>query len=230
LAFDYETTGLLAEDDLPLDFGYCLVRDGQVVWRRHFLLDRTSRPDLVEPHWLAGRFDDLRRYYQRRGLHLAYSEKRLAAEGHDPLRVLAWNHKLFSWARSRGLWFVGHNAVSFDCRLSAGWFKEYCDDPWHWGDCKIFDTGVAEKVYRCALSGDSAKYLIPKSGEALSVFLRRAAASPRAGIKWNTAECVARYGLELGRDTLLHTAAVDAYVCHLLMGVFGGESNDNSGI
>jgi len=220
LTFDYETTGFERDFDLPIDFGYTLVRGRKVVARKSFILDWTRYPDLVEPGWLYARLERVKRGYAARGEGYHYSVKRLADEGKDPLKVLKFNHDLFVSNRKAGAAFGGHNAAFYDCEMARSVFLEYLGVKWKWGGNEVLDTGSMEKVLECARVLDATKQYLPRRDESMFDFFVRASRGRRAGVIWNIKECVKRYQLDkrFGIDlNALHGAQTDSYVCHLLI-------------
>lgn len=220
LTFDYETTGFERDYDLPIDFGYTLIRGRKMVVRKSFILDWTRRPKLVDPDWLRARLYRIEQAYASRGEPYHYSMKRLRREGKDPLKVLKFNYDLFCANRNAGASFAGHNAAFYDCEMAKSCFYEYLGKDWVWGGNEVYDTGTTEKVLECARKLDPARCPVPKPGETMYEFFVRASRGRHAGIIWNAKACVERYKLEerFGVDTLaLHGAEEDSYVCHLLV-------------
>lgn len=203
-----------------MDFGWCIVRDGEVEDRGYFLLDWTMRPEYVTRDFLELKLNMLDRVYAWKNLEYMYSIARLQSEGRDPVWVLKFMAELFKMNREAGAKFVGHNAIAFDSKLAVKSLLEFADVSWAWHQDEIVDTGVLEKVIGCLDYADPAKQLSPKPGESLFKFSKRAAAANRPGVKWNVAECVERYGLCESHDLCLdqlHGAGADAYACHLLV-------------
>ena len=214
------TTGFKRDYDLPIDFGYTLVRDRKVVTRKSFLLDWTSREDLMELGWLSSRLERIRKAYAAKGDPYHYSTQRLAKEGKDPVRVLQFIHQLFTSNRKAGAGFVGHNAAFYDCEMARSCFWEYLGEEWVWGGNEVFDTGAMEVVVECARKLEPHRCPVPRSGESMFDFYVRASRGRRPGIFWNIKKCVERYRLDerFGIDlNALHGAEMDSYVCHLLI-------------
>jgi len=232
LTFDFETTGLKRDYDLPIDFGYTLVRDRKMVTRKSFLLDWESREELMEPGWLASRLGKIRKAYAARGDPYHYSTQRLAKEGKDPVRVLQFIHQLFTSNRKAGAGFAGHNAAFFDCEMARSCFWEYLGEHWIWRGDEVFDTGAMEKALECARKLEPHRCAVPTSGESMYDFFVRTSRGRRAGIFWNIKKCVERYQLDkrFGVDlNALHGAKADSYVCHLLIEEYRNGRLDPTG-
>ena len=232
LAFDYETTGFEQAYDLPIDFGYTLVRGGKPITRKSFILDWTRVPKLVDPGWLYSRLERVKKSYANKGEPYHYSVDRLRREGKDPFKVIKFNFDLFTSNRKAGAGFVGHNAAYYDCAMAKSVFLEYLGEEWVWGGNEVFDTGAMEKALECARKLDPARCVYPEPGESMFDFFIRSTRGRRPGILWNVKECVKRYGLDktAGIDLNdLHGAETDSYVCHLLMENFRHGKLDTVG-
>jgi DNA polymerase III epsilon subunit-like protein len=219
LAWDSETTGFNKQWDLPVEFGWCVVRNRQPVNRGSFLLDWTRYPDLVEKNWLLDQLERIKYSMELNKRSWDITWERLHTEGRDPLKVIKFAHKLFATNREAEAPFVGHNTLTFDNNLWRNLFYEWIGEEWNWRKNELFDTGCLEKaVLTQAL--EPKKRLIPTPGEHLYDFLMRCQRANRPGIKWNMDACVARYQLceRFGVcQEDLHGASADAYCCHLLL-------------
>jgi hypothetical protein len=228
LTFDLETTGFRRTTDhdkghgadLPVDFGWRLVRDRRVVHKGHYYLDWTRYPEYVEPEWLEEELARIGRHMAKANKTWIYSPALLQEKGRDPFWVLNFAYDLFEANRESGAVFVGHNALAFDAGLLNTTFTEFLGKSWEFRDGELIDTGSLEKVLSCLATGDPYQYFTPRADEPLGAFLRRVAASPRGGIPWNIEHCVEKYQYvkEHGLDPRkLHGADADSHVCHLLI-------------
>lgn len=219
LAWDTETTGFDKQFDLPLEFGWCVVRDRQPINRGSFLLDWTRRTDLVEKNWLLEQLEriDYSMRLNKRSWRITYDL--LKREGRDPYQVIRFAHRMFTSNRDAGAQFVGHNSVCYDNELWRNVFYEFLGKKWQWQPGETFDTGCLEKARMSLELPDRSKHLFPQPGEQLDAFFRRVTHANRRGLKWNIEACVDRYHLceDYGvcRDAL-HGANMDAYCCHIL--------------
>lgn len=219
LAFDCETTGGSREWDLPVEFGFTLVRDRVVIKKHAWVLDWTRYPE-IELDWLQDQIESLQYVYKLRGDEYIYTIPYLQKHGRDPYWVMDKAYRLFEANRVGGGVFVGHNALSFDYPLLKNVFNELLQRDWVFGPSELFDTGACEKMILCAGLPDRSKHLIPARNESLADFFLRVVRSHRVGVKWNLAACVDRYGFvdRFGINKAeLHGAKMDSYVCHLLM-------------
>ena len=222
LSFDCETTGIDVREDLPVDIGYALVRDQQIVNSGSWILDWTRRPDLVEPGWLADKLAFLKYHFRLKNKPYHYSVEVLRERGKDPIRVLKFARDLFECNRTKAeAMFVGHNATAFDSALLQNAFREYLGDAWTFRDNDIFDTGCMEKALETARQYQNpSQWIIPAPGESMRTFFLRAQRARRAGVFWNIEACVKRYNLieKGGVDpSKLHGAEADAKVCCMLV-------------
>jgi len=222
LAFDCETTGLSPTEDLPIDFGYAIMRDGVITNSGSWILDWTRRPDLVEPEWLADKLDYVAYQFKLQGKPYHYSLQRLREEGRDPVKVLSYALKLFDANRADAkAMFAGHNATAFDSAMLHSCFHEYLGSAWRFDDNDIFDTGCMEKALETARQYQNpSQWLLPNPGETMRSFFIRVKNARRAGVKWNIEACVERYELVQKRlvdPRKLHGAEADARVCCTLI-------------
>lgn len=215
LVFDIETTGLRRDEDLPVDFGWCLVRDREVCNHGNFVLDWTRYPQLVEPAWLGERLEQVREKMAQRGDEWVYSPGYLREKGTDPLAVLGFAHRLFYSNRRSGASFVGHNAWAFDCPILETVFLEYLGgrkdvEPFVFQGDEVYDTGGIEKGSQLGL------YPFPE--ETLRTYFLRVHKQWAPGVKWSLSHCVAKYRLadRLPADGGLHQAGTDVMMTHLL--------------
>lgn len=219
LTWDSETTGFSKTWDVPLEFGWCIVRDRKPVNRGAYLLDWTRYPALIEKDWLLDQLEKINyaMCVQKRSWQITWDV--LKTEGRDPFKVIRFAHKLFTANREAGAPFIGHNSLAYDNDLWRNVFHEWIGQEWNWRKNELFDTGVLEKIV-LTQSLEPNKRLIPGKGEHLYDFLVRCQKANRPGVKWNMDACVARYQLceryGVCREDL-HGASADAYCCHLLL-------------
>lgn len=224
MAFDLETTGFIRERDLPVDIGVVIVREREVVFMDHFVLDWTSYAQ-VDQTTLARRLRRVGQEMARDGRRWVYTPAYLRQHGEDPLWVLDQFHDLLWTNREAGASLVGHNAWSFDLAMLHYLFEE-CGGTFRCEENELFDTGGMEKALQLEK--------LPRPGETLKEFFARVINHRVAGVRWNIAECVDRYGLltsdsPFGKEQL-HTALADAYFTHRLMELhrsLGDEDAEN---
>jgi hypothetical protein len=223
LTWDFETTGTRTSYDLPLDFGYCDVRDGRMVRRSGILLNWYSRPDLVEPAWMDDRLQAMRWVYEKKGiLDYPYNRELFSKRGWDPVKALKRIWQLFWSVRDRHGLFVGHGAYHFDAPLVCNLFRDYLGSDWEFLPNELIDTGLTEKALRSLERDKLSDHIVPREGETLQSFFQRCNGRRLAGVLWRTDVCVERYRMaerfpELDTNLLHCRASMDAYVCHLLL-------------
>lgn len=228
LTFDLETTGFRSKtnhlegygSDVPVDFGWRIVRCREVIHRGHYLLDWTRYPEFIEREWLEEQLGRIAYHMGQQNKPWVYDVPKLEAEGKDPLWVLNFAYELFCANRDSGALFVGHNALAFDARMLTSTFEEFLGKEWEFGPEELIDTGSLEKVLGSMQSDDASQHFSPRLGEPMDTFLRRVSASPRKGITWKLEDCVERYQLVERHNldpSMLHGADTDSHVCHLLL-------------
>jgi len=219
LAWDSETTGFNTAWDVPIEFGWCVVRDRKPVSRGSYMLDWTRYPNLVEKDWLLDQLERISYAMRMQNRSWQITWDVLRTEGRDPFKVIRFAHKLFTTNREVGAAFVGHNSLAYDNNLWRNVFYEWIGQEWSWYKGEVFDSGVLEKIILSQSLPDPTKRLTPQPQELLYDFLARAQKANRPGVKWNIEACAERYRL-CERYGLcaeqLHGAAADAYCCHLL--------------
>lgn len=212
LAFDCETNGLQNDWSLPVDMGFCLVRNRRVVKQGDQVLNWVGYPG-VDADWLEATLKRTAAAMKRQGKPYRYTMDFLRRHGHSPERVLYFYWRIFRKTRKRGYKFIGHNAWHFDSKLVSNILREACGLRWVFGPGELYDTGGMEKAL---LAGD----LAPREDEyTLQDYFRRVHAARRRGVRWSIEHCVARYDLcrRFGlQERDLHGAGADAYVSHLL--------------
>lgn len=220
LTFDLETTGFNKTDDLPIDFGWCLVRDRLVTSSGGLILNWYARPEYVDPEWLDHKLAKLTEIFALRDMRWHYSPQVLREKGLDPIEVLEYVYDLFGANRSAGASFVGHNAVNYDAPLLKNVLSEYLHRDWSFDPQELFDTGCIEKMLQCSGYLSASMQLFPTAGESMACFFKRASWARRPGVYWNMQHCLERYRLceEHGiRVADLHGAEVDSYGCYLYL-------------
>jgi|15BtaG_2_1085339.scaffolds.fasta_scaffold00030_36 DNA polymerase III epsilon subunit-like protein len=224
LCFDIETTGFLRKDptsaiDVPIDFGWTIVRGREVANQGHVLLNWAARPDVIDVDWYYSRLAGVADAFQRQQKPWHYTPHLLESQGKDPLETLEWIVHLFRLNRIAGASFVAHNG-EFDTSMLNASFTKYLGQRWDWQPAEVLDTGCLEKAIRTLLHGSPQMHLIPQKGENLEEFFHRVKYARRENLKWDLETCVRRYGLCESHGMKiaeLHGAETDSYVCHLLL-------------
>lgn len=216
-AIDTETTGLAFDKDLVVEFGYCLVLNGQVADRLSLVIDWTDH-SVVPNHWLEARLDYVRSSMEAQGKPYHHSIVRMKADGLKPDRALRFIKAYLAAVHQRKIPFVAHNGL-FDEAMIAGNLAGFKVDPqgFSFGDDGWIDTALIEK----ALSGRHGR-LVPRPSETLRSFYQRVKATRITGLKYNLDHCFEKYGLDkLGVEAQdMHGAEADAFCSHLLAQTF----------
>lgn len=206
LVFDCETTGLKS-DDLPLEIGHVIVRDGEVVNRGSFLLDWSRHHDVTED-FLEYRIGEVNRRIVEFGEDPPITLEALKKRGVDPEEVLRFYLGMFADNRAAGAKLVGQNAVRFDSPLLSNAFRHFLGEQWFPEADEIYDT------YSIAKAAENGVY--PRSGEPLLGFMRRAANSYARGKSLGLSKLAERYGVRPVGKEEFHTAGYDAYITTLI--------------
>lgn len=210
LSFDFETTGLKKDWDLPIDIGYTIVRDRKAVETKNFILNWAEYPG-VQPGWLEERIGRVVYVMRKKGSNFDYSLKRVREEGLPPEKVLRHILRLFWRERKISGAFVGHNAWSFDAVMLKFILKTAIDDVWNFERNELFDTGGIEK----AMLGEVFPHDGNKSLKDYFIRIRER----RITAKWNIEACAEKYGIMQREDISMedfHGAGSDSFVSHLI--------------
>jgi DNA polymerase III epsilon subunit-like protein len=215
LVFDLETTGFKRDFDLPVCFGWCLVRDREDVSNGELVLNWYKYPELVEPEWLDSQLYRVQWGMESAGSRWLYTPEYLREHGLDPLRVLFRAQKLFQENRAAGCGFLGHNAWNFDCQMLNNVFCEYLG---HLGDTfefvgdEVFDSGGLVKAAATGIKPTP-------EDKTVADYFNRVHHTKVPGYRWALSVLAERYGLfeesGLSREDA-HTAKADAYLCYML--------------
>jgi hypothetical protein len=211
LVIDTETNGMQTGEDLvlPVQVGYALVRDRQVVVR-----------DAVTINWakIMGDYGMIRKFWDRcrrtaenmrsRGQECLLTADRVAREGLDPREAWPVYHDLVAGAIAGGLPLAGHNIFGFDCPLlekTAVQMGLALDIR----SARILDFGLVEKAISTGMA-------LPNGGDSIADWYARVRNAPRRG-KWNLSpHCVEKYGLAADPG-LAHDAGYDCWMSHQLI-------------
>lgn len=211
VSFDIETTGFMKDLDVPVDFGWTIVRDCKIAHRGNFLLNWTGYPGM-ERAFIIDRLASVDEGMRKSGGACQYTIDMLEKQGKRPDYVLKFILDLFRKNRQAGGSFIGHNAWSYDSQLLGNIFQESLDVKWEFGENELWDTGCMVKA--------AVAHLIPYPDEkTLKEYFKRVQYNRQPGLKWNMASCIERYDLveRFGLDVReQHGASFDCYVAHLL--------------
>lgn len=210
MVFDLETTGFSRQRDLPLDIGFVIVRDRQIAYQGNFVLDWT-RYKGVDQRWLAYRLEDCGYRVRAKGVNWVYTRNYLRKHGCNPLESLSEFHDLLWVNRDAGAHLVAHNGWSFDLAMLHNLFAE-CSGTFRCRDDELYDTGGMEKAMQLKE--------LPQAGDTLRGFFSRVISRRVAGLTWNVAACVQRWGLMTPdapfTEDQFHTASADCWFTHRL--------------
>jgi len=217
VTFDLETSGIDREEDLIVQFGYCVVVDKELVSRDSFLFDWTRRLSAPDVEWFKAKIERVRSDFASRGQHYGMSLDRLCGEGIHPDEALSACSAFFDdWHSQRG-YFIGHNVLSFDGPILSSNFKRFASRSfWLTKDMNVIDTGMLAKA--------SQLKLLPGPEERVFDFAHRVARTNGHDRFWSLDRaCVPGLGLDKKHGLhaeRMHDAEYDAYVTHLLFEEF----------
>lgn len=213
---DLETTGFSKDYDLIVEYGHCLVDNGQVVDRLNLVLDWTRHP-IIPQGWLAQQLDYVRNRMAERGMTYHMTMRRLRDEGIDPIKGLNFIYEFLSTLRSNGSFFTTHNGYRFDEDMLAHSFVgfEVCQTRFSFGDFSLFDTQAIEKSRVCARDPKARV----RTDDTLRSWCKRLCYMNSGRLRTDLLSCANKYRLpeKYGIDmAMAHTAGFDAYLTHLL--------------
>lgn len=210
LVVDLETTGVNVTEDLPLQFGYCLVEKGKVVECKANDINWLDQCG-INSAWVISRMDKARKSMTEKGKSYRMSVQRLQERGKPPIPSLVLLYELIRRIHDANGFILAHNGVNFDTPLISTVLREFLGVEFDFGENLVVDTGIIEK----AIQLDET----PLPNESLAVFSRRVGAIRAKGVYWALdGHCLPKYGLEkkmpVGAE--MHDAGHDAYAVHLL--------------
>jgi len=194
LVFDTETSGVNPTKDKILQYGFGVVKEGQLVDHFSILVNRPGlkiAPGAVAVHGI--------------------SEEKMAAEGMDA--EAAFNEVLstFQAYRCAEQMFVGHNMIAFDAELfeneSRHWGKEF-----RFGENEIFDTGMVVKAAQLGMYFDQR--------DSIRSWARKVSEVRARGVYWSLdRHCFSAFKLsKFGLDKeAAHDAGEDCQLTHFLV-------------
>ena len=228
VVFDLETTGtafgskapVKGYHDLITQIGHCIVRNRKLGANDGLILNWYSPeyqalheyPDVMSERWLSDSLARLEQIFTDKGRVYQVPEARMRADGADPKYVLEFYHDLFTRSRAKALFFVGHNACSFDSRFLRYHFQHYLGKDFKFGANELLDTGMIEKASQMTASN------LPWPGDTMRDWCERIYAVPQR-IKWNLDHhCANKYQLAERFDLSgeAHDAGFDCLLTHHL--------------
>lgn len=222
LVLDTETTGVDPRDPLtlPVQYGYCYVKDGEVTQAGDIVLDWTSPIWGIDQTWLRLRLLEIEAEMRAKG-GVAMTYERMQAEGQDVEAALEQVALLVVEAQADGAPLVGHNFWGFDRTILLRQMYEgrllqvvmdgdvqvdVCD-VLHKLPAGVFDTGVVEKARQMGWR------FFPDQTPARWY---EKVAEQRRRIKWNLQDHCSRV-YDLPPTEAAHDAAADCVLVHHLL-------------
>jgi hypothetical protein len=214
LVFDCETNGLepRSRQTLPVELGWCMVKDRIALQEDSFLLNWALHPDIDEI-WFEESVRRTERGMKEKGIEKTIPWERIRDEGHDPREVIPCFREFLVDAQTNNYKFVGHNVYGFDRPIVENATMTATGDMFRFDYRRFVDTGMIEKSH-------SARIPVPNPGEQ-PVFRWYEDVRGYVGKgKWNLGGCAIKYGLveKHGLDlSLAHGAGFDCHMNHLLL-------------
>jgi len=213
LVFDCETNGLemRSKQTLPVELGWCLVRQRAPVNEGSFLINWGLHPD-IDAAW----FEQSVKATAAKMIELGNEPvlwETLRDEGYDPREVVPSFRDLLIDAKTNGYKYVGHNAYAFDRPIVENATHTATGDMFRFDYRSFVDTGMIEKAH-------SANIRVPQpGGQSVFRWYEEVYGTIRKG-KWNLSGCarkydlVARHSLDLSQA---HAAGFDCRMTHFLL-------------
>lgn len=214
LVFDCETNGLepRSKATLPVELGWCMVKDRVAVHEGSFLLNWALHPG-TDPAWFEESVRRTERGMQEKGIEHTISWDRIHADGQDPREVVPCFREFLVDAQNNGYKYVGHNIYGFDRPIVENATFTATGDMFRFDYRRFIDTGMIEKSH-------SASIPVPNPGDrAVFRWYEDVRNIVRKG-KWNLGGCAYKYGLveKHGLDLAsAHAAGFDCHMNHLLL-------------
>ena len=210
LVVDLETTGVNVSEDLPLQFGYCLVAGGKVVECKAMDINWLDKCG-ISSSWVTQRMDKARRSMLEKGKSYRMSVERLQARGKDPIPALMLLYELIRRIHDAEGFILAHNGVNFDTPMISTVLRDFLNVEFDFGENLVVDTGIIEKAIQL---GE-----VPLPDESLATFSRRVGYIRAKGVMWSLDNhCLPKYDLvkRMPAGSEMHDAGHDAYAVHLL--------------
>jgi len=213
--FDLETTGYSMERDVIVEWGHCLVQDGEPVDRLSLIIDWTNHPILPD-HWLRQRLQQVASSMAANGSKCHVTYERMKKEGVKPDKALPFILKFIRTLAERDSLFVAHGGYAFDEKMLASNFRGFgIAQDFTFGDNNLFDTDCVEKASQVVTH----PRMHPRKGDTLRSYFHRVKYTRMAGVKSNLdTHCYEKYFKQKGVQKCdMHGALTDAHCCHLMM-------------
>jgi len=214
---DVETTGLDLQNDLIVEFGHCLVRNGAVVDRLTTIVDWTKhQADLADA--IEGKLQNVSNAMAARGVQCHLDFQRMKREGKPPEEVFTFYAQMINTLLSKGVPVIGHNIYAFDEPMFLNNIQRFKFPKVTFNDNCIIDTNGIEKANGLGPT----PVTVPKPTDTLRSYFMRLNALRIKGLKSNLGEhCFVKYGFDQHvNKSQMHNASVDAFCVHILMEKF----------
>lgn len=209
-SLDCETTGFNLHEDLILELGLVVVRDGKVLQRKHIVLDWTKQPE-VQLSWLSHRLARVKHHFEKTPGKIWRIDLAYVKRGVPPAEGLTELAQTLRQQREVGGYFVGHGLLRFDGFRVQKTLEEWLGWRWRFGKRELVDTLAFARADLCPVPKRAGETLFDYSQRVLNVATHVKASLDKV--------CLPRYRLdttgELAGST--HTSITDAELSRRLL-------------
>jgi len=212
VSIDIEASGL-GERDLPLQIGWCIVKNRKPIVEVSHVIDWTSYLKSNEVEDLAKRMDDTRKKMDSKGYSYPWTIKMLKTRGKHPKEVAK---KLFETIDNQYL--VAHYGWMFDYPVIGKYLSKYGNYNFSPDQSLLLDTGILVKSMLVSVS--------PSKGEPYHTYLKRIH-SINTGHKHSVTACLDIFGLNSKgvNKSATHDSGYDSWLVHLILESLREKSN-----
>lgn len=215
---DVETTGLDINNDLIVEFGHCLVKNGEVVDRLTVIVDWTKQQGEIADA-IEGKLANVTNSMAKAGLQFHIDFERMKKEGRPPSEVFPFYSKMLNTMLDKGVPIVGHNIYNFDEPILINNLRTYDFPKVNFHDNCILDTNGIERANGLGPT----PITVPRRNDTLRSYFMRLSTLRVKGLKSNLGDhCFTKYGFDKHgvNKSQMHNASIDAFCVHILMEKF----------
>lgn len=220
LSIDIETNGINVNDPrvLPVEVGWCLVEDGQVVLNDGVTLDWFVELDGADAEDFAARLAVTHESMTSNGARYPFTPRFLEQNGVPPREGMVIVASKIAEAVAGGGILAGHNFMAFDRPILERAARDWAGIPLAIPAACVIDTMCIERATQ--------KRQVPAPTGTRDNWYKRLLRGPeRCSLQGH---CATKYGFSVDQQRA-HGAAYDAYLVHLLverMRLAGGTYTD----
>jgi len=215
---DVETTGLDINNDLIVEFGHCLIKNGEVADRMTVIVDWTKQQGEIAEA-IEGKLASVTDKMAKVGLQFHVDFNRMRKEGKPPGEVFEFYAKMLNTMLSKNIPIVGHNIYNFDEPIFLNNVQRFGFPKVQFNDNCILDTNGIERANGLGPT----PMTVPRKNDTLRSYFMRLSTLRVKGLKSNLSDhCFTKYGFDRHGviKSQMHNASIDAYCVHILMEKF----------